>query len=108
MSKAHSDKIPPCIFGACHGLSVLMVHTLGNACTNARWGVEHNALHVRADQLLSAAPACMHACRYPSRNIKLCASFCRPLLTLPAGVFSERYFAFWVGLATTWGWAAGG
>ena len=38
----------------------------------------------------------------------MCASFFRPLLTLPAGVFSDKYFAFWVGLATTWGWAAGG
>lgn len=30
-----------------------------------------------------------------------------PLLTLPAGVFSKGYFRFWIGLAMTWGTAAG-
>jgi hypothetical protein len=31
---------------------------------------------------------------------------CRPLLALPAGVFSLGYFKMWVIIALTWGFAA--
>ena len=29
-----------------------------------------------------------------------------PVLTIPAGVFSRSYFAFWVMIATAWGFSA--
>lgn len=30
-----------------------------------------------------------------------------PLLSVPAGVFTESYFAFWVFIAIAWGFSAG-
>lgn len=61
---------------------------------------------------LSHVPSSKLASQTHTMNLNLSFSSlpachtCRPLLALPAGVFSLGYFKMWIIIALTWGFAA--